>query len=652
MIVCRHISKSYKKEKVINDFSYVFHDTGFYLLFGESGSGKTTMLNVLAGYIPFDSGTVEYDGAVLTGAADSEEIDSKIEYITQEPYFIDYLSVYDNLSLCTADDGIIYEYLKRFGMSDKKDQFPKQLSGGERQRLSLIRALIQNKSVILLDEPTASLDRSNKILIFETLKQLKDSVLIICSSHDAAAKEYADERIDFNNLERYRELAQGVPERYRSSEAESESVMKKRETSSAERDSERKRDTPRKPGPYIRKWFSSPQKEQKSKVRLSVILFFVMIGVCLGDIPQSKLDSSVEHIYGINQLQLSLSPDRLDYIETLRSSEKIKEIDLVYNLSVPDGISEDSDDLYSDVTYDVTAWTLPENEEYFHITDAFAYGGYFTDENQVILSDAMAAKFDDPEMLIGSTLNVELYDGVYEMTIVGITREFTATEKQYLSAGGIAIPNDRSEYDEVFFLSAAYTKRYIDDPDFVQHKNRTYVLQFDSYRDMKSFYNEAVNENGVQYIYANIDVSMEFLFVYMFICIFPIAVMIMFVAILFFQQTQKNELLHNRKVFTVFHSLGYPIKKVRRIWLAYSVKEFLGIFVFSGILSAAVMMIVNAVNNRLHFVPFQIFSYNVLVLILLAVVTVMISVLNSFFVLRRVKPENRNDILLEQRDLL
>lgn len=197
MLECIKINKCYGNNKIINDFSYVFEDNGFYLLFGESGSGKTTFFNILAGLIEFDSGVIEINNQKYERIVNREKISKLYDYITQDVYSVDYLSIFENLYLITDDKKEIEKTSKELGIDPILEHMPHTLSGGERQRFALVRALIAKKRIIMLDEPTAALDEENKKTVFEYLKKIKDKVLIICSSHDEMAKEYADEVILF-----------------------------------------------------------------------------------------------------------------------------------------------------------------------------------------------------------------------------------------------------------------------------------------------------------------------------------------------------------------------------------------------------------------------------------------------------------------------
>ena len=112
MIECSGLSKQYNGKYVIREFSCRLPDRGLVLLLGESGSGKTTFLNILAGFVPFSEGEIcwnekTYQGGVTHGDP------APFDYITQDPVFIDYLSLTDNLRILGCGNKIL-PLLRRF----------------------------------------------------------------------------------------------------------------------------------------------------------------------------------------------------------------------------------------------------------------------------------------------------------------------------------------------------------------------------------------------------------------------------------------------------------------------------------------------------------------------------------------------------------
>lgn len=184
------IDKSFGERKILNNISYDFNEGQIYLIKGESGSGKTTFLEICAGLQKSDNGKV-----IL-----NDDID--VGFVFQEFSVFENLSVYDNLYvdlLLTTNyskEAIqekIDSITKKIGLHDKLGQKAKLLSGGERQRLSLARAILKNNSVILADEPSANIDEKNVEIVKEIfLKLKKKGALIIIATHDNVFDEIAD----------------------------------------------------------------------------------------------------------------------------------------------------------------------------------------------------------------------------------------------------------------------------------------------------------------------------------------------------------------------------------------------------------------------------------------------------------------------------
>lgn len=200
LIELKNISKRFTDGYVIKDFSYSFSETGLYVLFGESGCGKTTLLNILSGALSIEEGKIIIDDNTYTDKLPEYITKNYIAYITQNNHFIDYLNIYDNLLLATdknVDTHIIDEYLDKFNLSYLKDKYPSALSGGEKNRIALIRALLNDYKIILIDEVTAALDEENKTLVLKMLSELKNTHLIIFATHDETATSIADAILSF-----------------------------------------------------------------------------------------------------------------------------------------------------------------------------------------------------------------------------------------------------------------------------------------------------------------------------------------------------------------------------------------------------------------------------------------------------------------------
>src|SRR5690554_3469589 len=170
------------------------------LLLGKSGSGKTTILNILGGLLPPDQGEVVIDGISLyklKGAALDKFRGGNIGIVFQKPHLLKPLSVEENIRLANFFVGEkatnkVDALLEELGMADKKKAKISTLSEGEAQRVSIARALANTPKIILADEPTASLDDENAqsvIRLLQTQARKLNAVLIIVT-HDQRVKEH------------------------------------------------------------------------------------------------------------------------------------------------------------------------------------------------------------------------------------------------------------------------------------------------------------------------------------------------------------------------------------------------------------------------------------------------------------------------------
>lgn len=199
MFEFKNLYKSYNGRTILNNLSYKFNNTGFVMLLGKSGGGKTTLLSVLTGLVKKDSGKIIYNNKELITDKDFANFRNNIAYVFQEYGVINYLTCYENLLLGGQS------YNKKIDFLDEKSLFKKAgvLSGGEKQRLALIKALSKESSIIFCDEPTGSLDEDTGIKIMDKLKEVSLNKLVIMVTHnEELAYKYGDEilYLSFNEL--------------------------------------------------------------------------------------------------------------------------------------------------------------------------------------------------------------------------------------------------------------------------------------------------------------------------------------------------------------------------------------------------------------------------------------------------------------------
>lgn len=183
---------------VINNIDLELPEKGMVAIFGKSGCGKTTLLNVIGGLDSFESGLLTIEGADIR--KNTDELRNKyVGYIFQNYNLNKDESCYDNvadaLRLCGMNDGDGMEErvnaaLANVGMEKYGKRTPDTLSGGQQQRIAIARAIVKNPRIILADEPTGNLDEANTVMIMDLLKQIAKDHLVLLVTHEADLVDY------------------------------------------------------------------------------------------------------------------------------------------------------------------------------------------------------------------------------------------------------------------------------------------------------------------------------------------------------------------------------------------------------------------------------------------------------------------------------
>lgn len=182
--VSREFNNGKGKIIALDNFSYHFKNNGFYVVVGPSGSGKTTLLNILASLDQNASGRVLFQKKDILRFNLRKQYKYRnidIGMIYQSSHLIPYLNVKDNITLSNKLDN---ELINLLGINRLVRRDITKLSGGQRQRVSLARALSNNPSIILADEPTGALDQNNAQKVMEVLQKESKNKLVIMVSHD------------------------------------------------------------------------------------------------------------------------------------------------------------------------------------------------------------------------------------------------------------------------------------------------------------------------------------------------------------------------------------------------------------------------------------------------------------------------------------
>ncbi len=188
-LTIEHISKSYKKRKVVNDVSFSVSSGEIVGLLGPNGAGKTTSFYMVVGLIKPDEGDVKLDNQSIGQKAMFERARMGVSYLPQEPSVFRKLSVEDNISVGLEAHGYegsgksekLEELLNDFKIGHVRNNYAYSLSGGERRRVEIARALAGNPHFLLLDEPFAGIDPiavGDIQVIIEGLKKRNIGILI------------------------------------------------------------------------------------------------------------------------------------------------------------------------------------------------------------------------------------------------------------------------------------------------------------------------------------------------------------------------------------------------------------------------------------------------------------------------------------------
>ena len=210
----KNISKSFITEteiKVLKKLSYSFKKGKVYSLMGPSGAGKSTLLNLISLIDRPSSGSLKFNNQTIDFTKKNKNDKFRAEnigIIYQQNNLLPDFTALENVYLASLSNGVnkdlakekAKDLLKKVGLSNRLEHFPSQLSGGESQRVAIVRAIINDPSIILADEPTGSLDMSTAKKIFELLNNQKSSNrLIIFATHNRFFANMADCKIELNS---------------------------------------------------------------------------------------------------------------------------------------------------------------------------------------------------------------------------------------------------------------------------------------------------------------------------------------------------------------------------------------------------------------------------------------------------------------------
>ncbi len=217
ILSCKSIHKSFQKRddeklEILKGISLSIEEGKINVIVGKSGTGKSTLLHILAGLDKPDSGLVEF-GEIDVHKLNDDEVskfrNQNLGFIFQFHHLLPEFTALENISIPQMIAGIdkkiadkrSYELLEIVGLDERSKHTPSELSGGEQQRVAIARALANNPKIIFADEPTGNLDTENSNTIHELIKKLRDefNLTFLIVTHNKELMNIGDRIIEMQD---------------------------------------------------------------------------------------------------------------------------------------------------------------------------------------------------------------------------------------------------------------------------------------------------------------------------------------------------------------------------------------------------------------------------------------------------------------------
>ena len=222
LLECRGVRKVFGTAVVLDDLDLTVAEHEVVALIGASGSGKSTLMRCLNLLTEIDDGTIHLDGEEITDPrVNPDRVRQRIGMVFQSFNLFPHMTVLDNITLAPTRvhrrpvaeaRAQAAEWLGRVGLADKADTYPDRLSGGQQQRVAIVRALVNNPRLLLLDEVTSALDPELVGEVLTMIRGLKtDGMTMVLATHEMGfARDVADQVVF---LDGGRVLESGPPAR-------------------------------------------------------------------------------------------------------------------------------------------------------------------------------------------------------------------------------------------------------------------------------------------------------------------------------------------------------------------------------------------------------------------------------------------------------
>ncbi|MFG1991244.1 amino acid ABC transporter ATP-binding protein [Actinoplanes sp. NPDC048988] len=221
VLSCEDVRKTFGPNVVLDGLTLDVGEHEVVALIGASGSGKSTLLRCVNLLAEIDDGTIRLDGEDITDPRiNPDAVRQKIGLVFQSYNLFPHMTVLDNITLAPVRvhkrpvaeaREQAHEWLKRVGLADKAGAYPDRLSGGQQQRVAMVRALVNNPRLLLLDEVTSALDPELVGEVLTMIRDLKgDGMTMVLATHEMGFARQVADRVAF--LDKGKVLEQGPPD--------------------------------------------------------------------------------------------------------------------------------------------------------------------------------------------------------------------------------------------------------------------------------------------------------------------------------------------------------------------------------------------------------------------------------------------------------
>lgn len=402
MIKMNDITKKYGDTVILEHCSYTFPEKGIVCLMGASGGGKTTLLNLLAG---FDT---DYSGEIVVGKTPIHRLDAddlcnyrrdNIGFVFQNYHLLPGYTVLENVLLacelcadtpeCSLNKA--KALLAKLGLAEKENQEVETLSGGQKQRVAIARALVRDPQILFADEPTGALDRSTSTEIMQLLQGIAKDRLVVVITHDTKICEFAEEIIHIHDKIIVKERsAECLP-----TEGKSLATGAAAKTSAVSR---------------AKKNFKVHMKRYIAvSLAISIGILAFLFSLSFGNVTAQSIENFKVKNTAFNNGYIKGADDG-----TIRNYlEKDDRIEHVYYQYKLEGIR---------LSYGEKSQVLDEKFPAPKAAEGLSYGVMpRRGESEIALSPSLAKKFSDNiQSLLGSKLELEVNGQKHSLTISGI----------------------------------------------------------------------------------------------------------------------------------------------------------------------------------------------------------------------------------------